>query len=192
MKILVLDNYDSFTYNLVHILRSLGHSPDVFRNDMITLAEVARYDKILLSPGPGIPDEAGIMKDVIREFSPVKSILGICLGHQGIGEVFGAKLFNIPRVLHGVTSTTRVTDGDEYLFNGVPREFQATHYHSWAIVPESINGDLKITATNDEGLVMGLAHRKYDVRGLQFHPESIMTPEGPKMIANWLKHGAGK
>jgi anthranilate synthase component 2 len=188
MKILVLDNYDSFTYNLVHIIRGLGHAMDIFRNDKITVEEVKKYDKILLSPGPGIPDEAGIMKEVVREYGPTKSILGVCLGHQGIGEVYGAKLFNIPKVLHGVTSITEVTDAEEYLFKGVEPRFQATHYHSWAVVPESINGNLKVTAVNDEGLVMGLRHIRYDVKGVQFHPESIMTPEGPKMIANWLKN----
>jgi len=188
MKILVLDNYDSFTYNLVHILRALGHPMDIFRNDKIALEEVKKYDKILLSPGPGIPDEAGIMKQVIREYGPTKSILGVCLGHQGIGEVYGAKLFNIPKVLHGVTSITEVKDNDEYLFKGVTPTFQATHYHSWAVLPETINGKLKVTAVNNEGLVMGLRHTEYDVKGLQFHPESIMTPEGPKMIANWLRN----
>lgn len=188
MKILVLDNYDSFTYNLVHIIRELGYAMDIFRNDKISVEEVKKYDKILLSPGPGIPDEAGIMKSVIKEYGPSKSILGICLGHQGIGEVYGAKLFNIPKVLHGVTSVAEVKDDDEYLFKGVPKTFQATHYHSWAIVPETISKDLQVTAVNNEGLVMGVKHSKYDVRGLQFHPESIMTPEGPKMIANWLKN----
>jgi anthranilate synthase component II len=188
MKILVLDNYDSFTYNLVHIIRALGHPMDIFRNDKIRLDKVKQYDKILLSPGPGIPDEAGIMKEVIQAYGSTKSILGVCLGHQGIGEVYGAKLFNIPKVLHGVTSTAEVTDTDEYLFKGVSKTFQATHYHSWAVVPETITGDLKITAVNAEGLVMGLRHQRYDVKGVQFHPESIMTPEGPKMIENWLKH----
>lgn len=187
MKILVLDNYDSFTYNLVHIIRALGFPMDIHRNDKISVEDVKKYDKILLSPGPGIPDEAGIMKDVIKTYGPTKSILGVCLGHQGIGEVFGARLFNIPKVLHGVTSVTEVKDDCEYLFKNVPKTFQATHYHSWAIVPETINGDLKVTAVNDEGLVMAVSHRKYDVRGVQFHPESIMTPEGPRMIENWLK-----
>jgi len=186
MKILVLDNYDSFTYNLVHIIRALGHQPDVFRNDKISIEDVNAYDKILLSPGPGIPDEAGIMKAVIEKYGPTKSILGICLGHQGIAEVYGAKLYNIPNVLHGVTSIARVTDRSERLFDGVPDTFQCTHYHSWAVLPETITDNLKVTATNDEGLVMGLRHVKYDVKGLQFHPESVMTPEGPKMIANWL------
>lgn len=188
MKILVLDNYDSFTYNLVHIIRSLGFQPDVIRNDKISVEDVGRYDKIMLSPGPGIPDEAGIMKEVIRHYGSSKSILGICLGHQGIGEVFGAALFNIPRVLHGVTSTTEVVDNDEYLFSGVSGKFQSTHYHSWAVRADSITDDLKVTAVNDEGLIMGLRHRTYDVKGLQFHPESVMTPEGPKMIGNWLRN----
>ncbi len=186
MKILVLDNYDSFTYNLVHIIRALGHHPDVFRNDKIALADVGHYDKILLSPGPGVPDEAGIMKQVIEKYGSTKSILGICLGHQGIAEVYGAKLFNIPKVLHGVTSIARVLDKSENIFAGVSERFQCTHYHSWAVVPESVKDNLKITATNDEGLVMGLSHINHDVKGLQFHPESVMTPEGPKMIANWL------
>lgn len=186
MKILVLDNYDSFTYNLVHIIRASGHQPDIYRNDKIAVEEVKKYDKILLSPGPGIPDEAGIMKAVIKEYGPTKSILGICLGHQGIGEVYGATLFNIPKVLHGVTSETEVRDRDEYLFKGVSDKFQATHYHSWAVLPESFPPGLKVTAVNHEGLIMALRHEKYDVRGLQFHPESVMTIEGPRMIKNWL------
>jgi anthranilate synthase component 2 len=187
MKILVLDNYDSFTYNLVHIIRESGHAPDVVRNDKISVQEVAQYHKILLSPGPGIPDEAGIMKEVIRTYAPTKSILGVCLGHQGIAEVFGATLFNIPKVLHGVTSLVNVIDEEEYLFAGVNRPFQGTHYHSWAVRPETITDDLVVTATNEEGLVMGIRHKRYDVRGLQFHPESIMTTEGPQMIKNWLE-----
>src|SRR6478609_11162850 len=158
MKILVLDNYDSFTYNLVHIIRALGHAPDVFRNDKISIADVNAYDKILLSPGPGIPDEAGIMKAVIEKYGPTKSILGICLGHQGIAEVYGAKLFNIPNVLHGVTSIAKVLDRSENLFNGVPDTFQATHYHSWAVKSDSLTNDLKLTAVNGEGLVMALSH----------------------------------
>jgi anthranilate synthase component II len=186
MKILVIDNYDSFTYNLVHIIRERGYEMDIFRNDKVSVEDVNRYDKILLSPGPGVPDEAGIMKQVIKEYSATKSILGICLGHQGIAEVFGAKLFNIPKVLHGVTSETQVIDRSEYLFANIPDVFHATHYHSWAVVKDSFTPELKITATNGEGLVMGLSHVKYDVKGLQFHPESIMTPYGPKMIENWL------
>lgn len=188
MKILVLDNYDSFTYNLVHILRELAHAPDIFRNDKISLQDVGRYDKIMLSPGPGIPDEAGIMKQVIREYGKTKSILGICLGHQGIGEVFGAELFNIPKVLHGVTSKVNIDDKTEYLFDGVENNFDATHYHSWAVKPGTVPPTLRVTASNGEGLIMGLRHVEYDVKGVQFHPESVMTKEGPKMIANWLKN----
>jgi anthranilate synthase component 2 len=188
MKILVLDNYDSFTYNLVHIIRALGYPVNIYRNDKIALEDVKRYDKILISPGPGIPDEAGIMKAVVKEYGATKSIIGICLGHQGIAEVYGARLFNIPKVLHGVTSVATVTDTQEILFKGVSEKFQATHYHSWAVVPESFTPELKITARNDEGLVMALSHTKYDVKGVQFHPESVMTPEGPKMIKNWLSY----
>jgi anthranilate synthase component 2 len=188
MKILVLDNYDSFTYNLVHILRELGESPDIYRNDKISVEDVKKYDKIMLSPGPGIPDEAGILKPLIAEYGKSKSILGICLGHQAIGEVFGAELFNIPKVLHGVTSKVEVLDKDEYLFHGVKNNFDATHYHSWAVKPGTVPASLKITAMNGEGLIMGLRHVEYDVKGVQFHPESVMTIEGPKMIANWLRH----
>ncbi|MBS1490330.1 MAG: aminodeoxychorismate/anthranilate synthase component II [Bacteroidetes bacterium] len=186
MKILVLDNYDSFTFNLVHIIRALGHQPDVFRNDKISLEDAGSYDKILLSPGPGIPEEAGIMKMVVEKYGPTKSILGICLGHQGIAEVYGARLFNIPNVLHGVTSIGIVKDEQEVLFKSVSKKFRCTHYHSWAVLPESITADLKVTAVNDEGLVLGIRHVEYDVRGLQFHPESVMTEEGPTMIKNWL------
>ena len=188
MKILVIDNYDSFTYHLVHIIRALGHRPDVFRNDKIELEKVKGYDKILLSPGPGIPDEAGIMKDAVKEYGATKSILGICLGHQGIGEVYGAQLFNIPKVLHGVTSTATVKDAEDYLFRDVSATFQATHYHSWAVRADSIPDSLKVTAVNDEGMIMGLSHSRFDVKGLQFHPESVMTPEGPTMIKNWLNN----
>lgn len=187
MKILVLDNYDSFTYNLVHLLREAGHEPDVFRNDKISLEEAGRYDKILLSPGPGIPDEAGIMKEVIRTYASLKSILGICLGHQGIAEVFGASLYNLKEVRHGVTSTAFVDDPDEILFRNVPSAFQVCHYHSWAVYPPSLTPDLLVTASGEGGLILGIRHSRYDVRGLQFHPESVMTPEGFKIMQNWLK-----
>jgi anthranilate synthase component II len=188
MKILLLDNYDSFTYNIVHIIRELHYDYEVHRNDKITLEEVKRFDKILLSPGPGVPDEAGIMKSVIREYGPSKSILGVCLGHQGIAEVYGGSLYNIPNVLHGVTSTATVLDSEEKLFNKLPLKFQVTHYHSWVVLPGSLPVDVKVTAENEEGLIMGIRHTKYDVRGVQFHPESIMTPEGPRMIENWIKN----
>ena len=187
MKILVLDNYDSFTYNLVHIIRELGYDMDIFRNDKISLEGVQKYDKILLSPGPGIPDEAGIMKSLVKEYGPTKSILGVCLGHQGIAEVYGAELFNLPTVLHGVTSKVKVTMRSEKIFLELPERFDVTHYHSWAVVPSSISGSLDVTAINDDGLVMAIAHRRFDVRGVQFHPESIMTQYGKEIINNWLK-----
>ncbi len=187
MKILVLDNYDSFTYNLVHIIRQFGYAYEVHRNDKITLEEINQFDKILLSPGPGIPDEAGIMKAVINQYGSSKSILGVCLGHQGIAEVYGGSLYNIPKVLHGVTSTANVIDRDEKLFHGLPTSFQVTHYHSWVVLPGSLPPELIVTAENDDGLIMAIRHKTHDVRGVQFHPESIMTPEGPRIIENWLK-----
>lgn len=188
MKILVLDNYDSFTYNLVHIIRSLQYAYEVHRNDKIMVEEVGRFDKILLSPGPGVPDQAGIMKAIIDHYGPTKSILGVCLGHQGIAEVYGGSLYNIPKVLHGVTSTARVLDKSEKIFKGLPETFQVTHYHSWAVTPGSLPNHIKITSENEEGLIMSIRHSRYDVCGVQFHPESIMTPEGPRIIENWLKN----
>lgn len=185
-RILVLDNYDSFTYNLVEIIRQAGYCADVFLNDQIDVEDLDHYHKILLSPGPGIPDSAGILKKVIRVYGSTKSILGICLGMQGIAEVFGAQLFNLPTVMHGVTSTTAIIDTGEPLFRDILSPFQATHYHSWVVIPESMPRDLRITAIDDEGLIMGLRHVNYDIRGVQFHPESIRTPEGPLMIRNWL------
>ena len=187
MKLLVLDNYDSFTYNLVYILRELGYQPDVIRNDKLTVEAAGQYDKIMLSPGPGIPSEAGIMQDLVREYGPTKSILGICLGHQGIGEVYGATLENLGDVLHGVAHRATVTDPSEPLFTGVPDELTVGRYHSWTVVPNSIPDDLRITAVDESGRVMALSHVRYDVRGLQFHPESVLTENGVKMVENWLK-----
>lgn len=187
MKTLVLDNYDSFVFNLVHIVKELGLSVDVFRNDKIDLEEVGNYDKIILSPGPGIPDEAGIMKDVIKTYGPTKSILGVCLGHQGIAEVFGARLVNIKNVLHGVKSLVKITDRSELMFDSLPDHFEAGHYHSWVIDPESVPKTIRVTAVNTDGLVMAIAHQVYDIRGVQFHPESIMTQYGKKMIENWVR-----
>ncbi|CAN5353655.1 aminodeoxychorismate/anthranilate synthase component II [soil metagenome] len=186
MKILVLDNYDSVTYNLVHIIRELGHDPDIYRNDKIDINDVAQYDKILLSPGPGIPDEAGILKQLIEKYGASKSILGVCLGHQAIAEVYGAKLFNLPNVLHGVTSSVKVIQRSEKIFTGIPETFEGTHYHSWAVIAESVGNDLEVTAINKDGIIMGIAHKKFDVRGVQFHPESVMTEFGKKMMNNWL------
>lgn len=190
MKILVLDNYDSFTYNLVHILRELGvgSGMQVFRNDKIDLADVEVYDKILLSPGPGIPSEAGIMLKLIEQYGPTKSILGVCLGHQGIAEVYGARLYNMQHVLHGIASDVSLLDEHEVVFRGIPKEITVGRYHSWAVVPDSVNGDLKITARDRQQEVMAIRHLKHDVVGLQFHPESVLTANGKQMIRNWIEN----
>lgn len=186
MKILVLDNYDSFTYNLVHAVKKMTHHQvDVFRNDEITPQEAEVYDKIILSPGPGIPDEAGVMKDLIQVLAPQKSILGICLGLQGIAEVFGGKLYNLQKVYHGISLKVRIQQED-VLFNGLPTEIYGGRYHSWALDCSFLPRDLEITATDESGIAMAIRHKKYDVRGLQFHPESVMTPFGEKILANWL------
>jgi anthranilate synthase component 2 len=189
MRILVFDNYDSFTYNLVHIIRELGYDKhmDICRNDKMRLEEIGNYDKILLSPGPGLPKDAGTMEQLIEEYAPYKSILGICLGHQGISEVFGAELYNMPIVLHGITTPVNIILKNEILFEGLPEKFNACRYHSWAVVTESVNSDLEITAVDEEGVIMGIRHSKYDVRGLQFHPEAYLTEHGIKMMENWLK-----
>ncbi len=189
MKILVLDNYDSFTYNLVFMIRELGYRDlTIVRNDQIKLEDVSIYNKILLSPGPGLPGSAGIMKEVIQEYAGSKSILGICLGHQGIAEVFGASLFNLKTVLHGVAGKMNVLDRTEYLFNNLPDNFSATHYHSWAVEPDSLPKDLVVTAKDENDMIMGLHHIRFDVRGLQFHPESILTEHGSIMLDNWIKN----
>lgn len=186
MKILVLDNYDSFAYNLVYILRELGHRPDVVRNDKLTIDEAGQYDKIMLSPGPGIPSEAGIMQDLVREYGSTKSILGICLGHQGIGEVYGATLENLGDVLHGVAHRTTITDRSERLFANIPDELTVGRYHSWTVVPGSMPADLRTTAVDEQGRVMALSHVRFDVKGVQFHPESVLTENGVQMIKNWI------
>lgn len=189
MKILVLDNYDSFTYNLVHLLKELkvDLEIEVHRNDKITLEEVDRFDKILLSPGPGLPSEAGIMPDLIKKYAVSKSILGICLGHQGISEIFGARLENMRDVLHGVATKAIVTSPEESLFKGIPQEIKTCRYHSWTVIPESVpTKELEVTAVDEEGKVMAIRHKQYDVKGLQFHPESILTEYGKEMIRNWL------
>lgn len=183
MKVLMLDNYDSFTYNVVHYLDALGAVVEVHRNDKITLEEVAAFDKIVLSPGPGIPEDAGIMMDLIRKYAASKPILGICLGHQAIGQVFGADLYNIGQVVHGKQRNTLIVK-DDLLFKDVPSPFESGRYHSWAIrnLPEC----LEMTATDDDGLVQAIRHKEYDVRGVQFHPESIMTTHGMTILKNWL------
>ncbi|MCK5825061.1 MAG: aminodeoxychorismate/anthranilate synthase component II [Ichthyobacteriaceae bacterium] len=188
MKTLVLDNYDSFTYNLVHIIENyLGHDVDVFRNDEISLEEIEKYDKIILSPGPGIPDEAGILKDVIRKYASTKSIFGVCLGEQAIAEVFGGELKNLTNVHHGVSSKMIVTQ-DDVLFNDVPKEFEGGRYHSWIVSKENLPDVLKVTCEDEEGAIMAIRHKEYDVSGVQFHPESVLTEAGSTMIENFLKN----
>jgi len=188
-QILVLDNYDSFTFNLVHIIRELGYGDqmEVFRNDKIKLEEVSDYDKILLSPGPGLPEEAGIMHDLIRQYASDKHILGVCLGHQGIAECFGAKLYNLDEVLHGIATSTQLKVENEPLFEGIPQTFQVARYHSWAVAPDSINGKLKVLATDDKGCIMAIKHITHQVYGVQFHPESVITEHGIRMMKNWLE-----
>jgi len=187
MRILVIDNYDSFTYNLVHALRNLtSASVDVFRNDKIDLDEINSYQKIVLSPGPGIPDEAGIMKQLIDIYTPTKSILGVCLGHQAIAEVFGARLYNLTSVFHGIATDVEIVDPRERLFDELPSKFTAGRYHSWTVDPKSIPNELQVTAIDPDGQIMALSHKRYDVRGVQFHPESILTPLGEWILHNWL------
>lgn len=187
MKILVFDNYDSFTYNIVHALKKLGYNDvEVHRNDQIALAEIARFDKIILSPGPGVPSESGILLDLIRTYAASKSILGVCLGEQAIAEAFGGKLINLPEVHHGVTSEIQVLEND-VLFNNLPGKMTVGRYHSWAVEKESLPDCLKVTAVDESGMIMALAHKQFDVRGVQFHPESVLTPEGEEMLRNWLE-----
>ncbi len=185
-KILLLDNYDSFTYNLVHLIKSLGYDVDVRRNDAITLEEADEFDKIMLSPGPGIPSEAGILLDIVRHCAPTKSILGVCLGHQAIGEAFGAQLINLKEVHHGVSSTINITC-DDLLFKDMGNSFEGGRYHSWAVNSVGFPDELEVTAVDDSGEIMALRHRKYNVRGVQFHPESVLTPMGSRIIQNWLE-----
>ncbi|WP_185866203.1 anthranilate synthase component II [Blattabacterium cuenoti] len=187
-KILILDNYDSFTYNLVHAVKKLTKNPvQVYRNNEIKLSDIEKYNKIILSPGPGIPDEAHILKPLVKTFASTKSILGVCLGQQAIGEVFGAKLLNTKEVYHGIASSIKIVDPKEILFQKLPREIKVGRYHSWIISPHNFPEELKITAIGDKGEIMALRHKFYDIRGVQFHPESILTPYGEKIISNWLK-----
>ncbi len=187
IKILVFDNYDSFTYNLVHQIKELGYNNvEVHRNDKITLKEIESFDKIILSPGPGIPLEAGILLDVIKTFAPTKPILGVCLGHQAIGEVFGGTLVNLDKVYHGIAMNTTVTIQD-YIFAQMPSEFNTGRYHSWVVAANNFPDSLEITATDENGNVMALRHKTYDVRGVQFHPESILTDGGIGIMKAWLE-----
>lgn len=187
MKILLLDNYDSFTYNLLHLLEQFeADRIDVFQNDAITIEEVNRYDKIILSPGPGLPEEAGIMIQVIKTYASTKSIFGVCLGHQAIAMAFGGKLLNLEKVQHGVSSITSVTDDSEILFRNIPGEFKTGRYHSWVVAKDVLPDCFTITAMDEQQNIMAISHKEFDVRGVQFHPESILTEYGKVLIGNWL------
>lgn len=186
MKIVIIDNYDSFTYNLSHLVKQLGAEVTVYRNDQFSLDELKQFDKIILSPGPGIPSEAGLLLDVIKSYAGKKPILGVCLGHQAIGEVFGAKLDNLSEVFHGV-ATEGTQFGNDDIFKGLPKRITMGRYHSWVVSKDDFPDCLEITAESDEGQIMGLRHKQYDIRGIQFHPESVLTPDGEKIISNWLK-----
>lgn len=183
-KILVIDNYDSFTYNLVHYLEELGCEVIVIRNDQLTLEEVDAFDKIVLSPGPGIPDEAGLLKQIIEKYAPTKSIFGVCLGQQAIAEVFGGSLINLDEVYHGIATKINITKED-VLFVGIPNEIEVGRYHSWVVNP-NLPDSLEATSVDKNGQIMSLRHKTYDVRAVQFHPESVLTPQGKKMLENWL------
>lgn len=188
MKILVFDNYDSFTYNLVQMIEQIvGHIVDVYRNDEIPLEKIAEYDKIILSPGPGIPSEAGILLDVIKTYAPTKSIFGVCLGQQAIAEAFGGKLINLKEIYHGVATEAKKTKTDVKLLSGLPETIEVGRYHSWAVDPELFPDELEITSVDRENMIMSLQHRQFDVHGVQYHPESILTPEGKKIMENFLR-----
>ena len=192
MKILVFDNYDSFTYNLVHLVEKITHTKvEVYRNDQIALEKVKGYDKIILSPGPGIPEEAGLLLPLIKEYASSKCILGVCLGHQAIGEAFGGKLVNLSTVYHGVATEIEVggqkSEIRSGLFDGLPDRIEVGRYHSWIVSDENFPDELEVTARDDNNYIMALQHKKYDVQGVQFHPESVLTPTGEDILRNWLK-----
>ncbi|MCD2426060.1 aminodeoxychorismate/anthranilate synthase component II [Niabella pedocola] len=188
MKLLVFDNYDSFTYNLVHMVEKILHQKvDVFRNDQIPLEEVKQYDKIILSPGPGIPVESGLLLPLIKEYAPSKSILGVCLGQQAIGETFGGTLYNLPQVYHGVATGCTIIKRSGNLFHNMPDRFEIGRYHSWVVSRDNFPEELEITAVDDQDMIMALRHKTYDVQGVQFHPESVLTPMGETIIRNWLE-----
>jgi anthranilate synthase component 2 len=186
MKVLVIDNYDSFTYNLVHYLEDLNCDVTVVRNDKLTLEDVAPFDKIMLSPGPGIPDEAGLLKPIIEKYAATKSILGVCLGQQAIGEVFGGSLINLEDVYHGVATKVTICVDDEPIFKNLEKEIEVGRYHSWVVNP-SLPDCLEATSFDENGQVMSLRHREYDVRGVQYHPESVLTPDGKQILKNWVE-----
>ncbi len=186
-KLVVIDNYDSFTYNLVHYLEDLGADVTVYRNDEFEIKELEKFDRILLSPGPGIPDEAGLLKEVIKVYASTKSIFGVCLGLQAIGEVFGGTLDNLEKVYHGVATQVKITNND-FIFNDLPNEFEVGRYHSWVVSDKNLPEDLIITSVDENGEIMSMKHKTFDVRGVQYHPESVLTPLGKKILENWLKN----
>ncbi len=187
MKIIIIDNYDSFVYNLSHLIKEFGVEVTVKRNDQFKLEDIETFDKILLSPGPGIPEEAGLLMDVIRTYAGKKPILGVCLGEQAIGEVFGGKLTNLDDVFHGIQSQIKLTVSD-YLFEGLPSKIKVGRYHSWIVDKNSLPDCLEVTAVSEEGYIMALRHKTLDIRGVQFHPESVLTPEGKQILYNWINH----
>lgn len=187
MKILVFDNYDSFTYNLVHLVEKITHGKvSVFRNDQVDLEDIKSYDKIILSPGPGIPEEAGLLLPLIKEYAATKCILGVCLGHQAIGEAFGGTLQNLSTVYHGVATPIKILDKQAKLMKDLGDEIEVGRYHSWIVSDENFPADLEVTARDSNGYIMALQHKTYDVQGVQFHPESVLTPVGEKLMRNWL------
>lgn len=186
MKVVIIDNYDSFTYNLSHLVKRLGANVTVYRNDQFSISQLKVFDKIILSPGPGIPSEAGLLLDVIKSYAGQKPILGVCLGHQAIGEVFGATLTNLSDVYHGV-ATEGTQFGTDPIFNGLPRRIVMGRYHSWGVSRDGFPDCLEITAESDDGQIMALRHRNYNIHGIQFHPESVLTPDGETIIKNWLE-----
>lgn len=186
MKILIFDNYDSFTYNLVHLVKQLGYKDvDVVRNDKIALVDIAQYDKIILSPGPGIPSEAGLLLPLIKEYASTKPILGVCLGHQAIGEAFGANLVNLEDVYHGITTNANIV-ADDYILEGLDKEIEVGRYHSWIVDSNNLPECFLVTALDNEGQIMAMKHKEYDVHGVQFHPESVLTPQGSIIVKNFL------
>lgn len=186
-KILVFDNYDSFTYNLVQIIEQIiDEKVDVYRNDQIALKDIEKYDKIILSPGPGIPEEAGILLEVIKKYAPTKSIFGVCLGQQAIAEAFGGSLINLSEIYHGVATEATQTS-EHHIFNNLPKTLEVGRYHSWAVNPDDFPEELEITSIDKNGMIMSLKHKTYDVHAVQYHPESILTPDGKKILENFLK-----
>jgi anthranilate synthase component 2 len=187
MKILVFDNYDSFTYNLVHLVEKITNEKvDVYRNDEISLEKVNEYDKIILSPGPGIPSEAGLLLPLIKQYAATKSILGVCLGHQAIGEAFGGTLTNLSKVYHGVATPINIINKTAPILKGLPETIEVGRYHSWIINDQNFPVELEVTARDDNGYIMALQHKTFDVQGVQFHPESVLTPDGETILKNWL------